>query len=71
MSETAEKVSIQIGLTKQNLYLILNRRAADYQQGKIMEVENYNDKRVSHIKYLESILTKNNDIKVEINTTLK
>lgn len=36
-----------------------------------MKVENHSFKRVSHFYYLGSILTNDNDIKVEIYTRLK
>lgn len=49
----------------------MNREEVNYRQGEIMEVENRSFKRVSHLNYLGSTITNENDIKVEIDNRLK
>jgi|UniRef100_A0A2S2QVD8 hypothetical protein len=70
LMETVGKVSLQINDEKTE-YIIVNRREVNYRQDEIMEVGNHSFKRVSYINYLGSVLTNDNNIKVEINTRLK
>ncbi|KAL4088534.1 hypothetical protein QTP88_023628 [Uroleucon formosanum] len=70
LMKTAGKVGLQINDEKTE-YILVNRREVNYRQGEIMEVDNHSFKRVSHFNYLGSILTNDNNIKVEIDTRLK
>lgn len=44
---------------------ILNIREIDYQHDKITVIEIHSFEKVSRFKYLETIYTRNNDIKVD------
>ncbi|KAL4084268.1 hypothetical protein QTP88_028093 [Uroleucon formosanum] len=69
LMKTAGKVGLQINDEKTE-YILVNSEV-NYRQGEIMEVDNHSFKRVSHFNYLGSILTNDNNIKVEIDTRLK
>lgn len=68
--KTAGKVGLHINDDKTK-YIIVNRREVNYRQNEIMKVENHSFKRVFHFSYLGSIVTNDNDIKVEIDNRLK
>lgn len=66
----ANKVDFKINDSKTE-YIIIGRRDQEFQQGEYMEVEDYKFKRVSYFKYLGSIISQYNDLKIEVNNRLQ
>jgi len=56
---------------KKTEYVIMGRRNREYRQGEVIEVEHHKFKRVPHFKYLGSIITQDNDLKMEVDTRIK
>ncbi|KAF0753777.1 ribosome biogenesis protein TSR3 isoform X1 [Aphis craccivora] len=66
----ASKVSLEINDGKTE-YMILSRQDREYQQGQSMNVEEYVFKRVTHFKYLEHLITQDNDLKMEVSARIQ
>lgn len=52
-------------------YTIIIRLEKEHQQGNVMNVEGYLFKKVTYFMYLGHLPTQDNDLKMEINTTLQ
>jgi hypothetical protein len=56
---------------KKTKYVITGRRSREYRQGELMEIDHHKFKRASHFKYLGSIITKDSDLKMEVDTRIQ
>jgi len=55
---------------KKTEYVIIGSRSREYRQGEFMEIDHHKFKRASHFKYLGSIITQDNDLKMEMDTRI-
>jgi hypothetical protein len=55
---------------KKTEYVITGRRSKEYLQGEFMEIDHHKFKRVSHFKYLGSIIIQDSDLKMEVDTRI-
>lgn len=53
-------------------YLMIRRSEKEYQQGQLfINVEGHEFKKVTYFKYLDHLITYNNDFKIEIQTRIQ
>jgi len=66
----AKKVGLRINEEKTES-MVVSRRKGNQVQEKFIKVEEYKYKRVNQFKYLGSIITQDNDTKIEISMILQ
>lgn len=66
----ASKCGLKIN-DKKTEYIIVGRRSREYRQGETIKVEHHKFKRVPYFKYLGSVITRDNDFKMEVDTRIQ